>query len=64
MSKTPEKLLTEREVAEILGLTVATLRNRRYWRKPPQFVRIDRTVRYRRIDIEQYIANSCVAPRG
>ena len=63
MSKKPEKLLTELEAAEILGLSVYTLRSRRYWRKPPQFVRDRRTIRYRQGDIERYIADCVVTPR-
>lgn len=64
MTKAQGKLLTEHEAAELLGLAVATLRTRRYWRRPPQFVRLGRTVRYRLIDLEKYISDSCVAPRA
>ena len=50
-------LLDEKEAAAMLALRVATLRNWRALRKGPRFVKIgQRLVRYRRADLEAFIA--------
>ena len=48
-------LLTERDVANILNLSVATIRRRRLLRKPPEPVKIGASVRYRPQEIDQFI---------
>lgn len=53
-----QKLLREEEAAAVVGFTVQTLRKRRYLRKPPQFLKVGRLVRYRRSDLEAFL-NSC-----
>ena len=42
----PKKLLTEAEVAELLGWKKETLQRRRWAGLPPAFVKIGRSVRY------------------
>jgi hypothetical protein len=42
-----ETLLTEHQVAELLSVSVATIRRRRILRQPPDFVKIGASVRYR-----------------
>jgi len=56
----PGDLLTEREAAAELNLSALTLRNWRALRKQdaPRFIRLGaRTVRYRRSDLEAFIAS-------
>jgi predicted DNA-binding transcriptional regulator AlpA len=48
-------LLTEHEVAKLLKVSVATIRRRRLFRQPPDFVKIGASVRYKRAAIERLI---------
>jgi predicted DNA-binding transcriptional regulator AlpA len=51
-------LLTEKDVAATLGLQPATLRNWRVKGEGPPFVRLSRrAVRYRRTDVDQWLAS-------
>lgn len=50
-------LLDEKEAAVVLALKVATLRNWRALRTGPRYVKVGkRSVRYRRADLEAFIA--------
>lgn len=53
-----ETLLTEHQVAELLRISVATIRRRRLLRQPPDFVKIGASVRYRREAIQRLIDNA------
>ena len=53
-----EDLLTEHEVAKLLKVSVATIRRRRLFRQPPDFLKIGASVRYRREAIERLIASA------
>jgi predicted DNA-binding transcriptional regulator AlpA len=53
--KSPEELLTEQDVAKLLKVSVATIRRRRLFRQPPDFIKIGASVRYRRAAIERLI---------
>lgn len=50
-----QDLLTEHEVAKLLKVSVATIRRRRLFRQPPDFVKIGASVRYRREAIQRLI---------
>ena len=50
-----QTLLTEYQVAELLRVSVATIRRRRLFRQPPDFVKIGASVRYRREAIQRLI---------
>jgi len=50
-----EDLLTEHEVAKLLKVSVATIRRRRLFRRPPDFLKIGASVRYRREAIQRLI---------
>lgn len=51
-------LLTTKETAELLGLGKSTLeQDRIYGRLGLPFVRLGRSVRYRRSDVESYLQN-------
>ena len=59
MSETT-RALTEREVAELLGLSVATLRAWRHRGKGPRFLRLGRSVRYLPADLADFVRASAV----
>lgn len=61
MSSSPTtKAMTEGEAAEVLALSVATLRAWRQRKQGPRFVRFGRAVRYLPSDIEEYIQRSAI----
>ena len=57
---TSRQALTETDVAERLGLSVATLRAWPLKRTGPRFVRFGRAVRYLAADVERFIEFSLV----
>ena len=56
--------LTERQVAEHLGLSVATLRAWRHRGKGPRFLRLGRSVRYLPADVDEFVRASAVDTRS
>ena len=54
------RALTEREVADMLGLSVATLRAWRHRGKGPRFLRLGRSVRYLPSDVGDFVRTSAV----
>jgi predicted DNA-binding transcriptional regulator AlpA len=56
-------LLREKEVAEILKVSLATLRRRRCEGRPPTVTRIGTSVRYAESDIQAFIED-CRAKSG
>ena len=56
-------LLVEREAAALLRKPERTLRQWRYLGRGPSYVRIGNSIRYRRSDLEAYIANQRVDPQ-
>jgi predicted DNA-binding transcriptional regulator AlpA len=48
-------LLNETQVAEQLGVSLATLRRRRSEGRPPNFLRIGTSVKYRPEDIDDFL---------
>lgn len=52
--------LTERQVAEQLGLSVATLRAWRHRGKGPRYVRFGRAVRYLTPDLDDFVRANVV----
>jgi predicted DNA-binding transcriptional regulator AlpA len=57
------RALTEREVADMLGLSVATLRAWRHRGKGPRFLRLGRSVRYLPADVADFVRASAVDTR-
>jgi len=55
---------TERQVAEQLGLSVATLRAWRHRGKGPRFLRLGRSVRYLPADVDEFVRASAVDTRS
>ena len=58
------RALTEREVAALLGLSVATLRAWRHRGQGPRFLRLGRAVRYLPADLEMFVRASVVDGGG
>ncbi|MGV3518790.1 helix-turn-helix transcriptional regulator [Luteitalea sp.] len=54
------RALTEREVSDLLGLSVATLRAWRHRGQGPRFLRLGRAVRYLPADLETFVRASVV----
>jgi Helix-turn-helix domain len=54
------ELLTERETAPLLRLTVKTLQSWRALKKGPRFVRVGRRVLYPRAEIERFITTNTI----
>ena len=60
VSTHPTRALTEREVSDLLGLSVATLRAWRHRGQGPRFLRLGRAVRYLPADLEDFVRISTV----
>ena len=54
------KLLTEREVVDLYGLKLGTLRNHRSKKIGIPFVKLQGKVRYRLLEVEAYIEKNLV----
>lgn len=57
-----DRLMTRKEVADLLGFSVATLA-RRAWagQDAPPFIKIGKTVRYRKSDVDAWIDRTTAA---
>lgn len=55
MSDEPERLLTAKEVADILRVSVNALTQLRFRGSGPRYIRFGRSVRYRVSDVNAYI---------
>lgn len=64
ISLNPDALLTEREAASLASLSVRTLQTWRVRGGGPQFAKLGGAVRYRRRDIEAWIAARLVRTTG
>jgi predicted DNA-binding transcriptional regulator AlpA len=58
--KTKELYLNEKQVAEMIGLSVITLRNRRCQRRGFPYVKIGKSVRYLRQTVLDYMAERTI----
>jgi len=54
------EILNERQVQDVYGFTIAYLRRARRERRGPRFLKVGKLVRYRRADIEGYLAAHAV----
>ena len=55
--------LTDREVSAKLAIPLQTLRNWRYLRKGPAYIKLNRHVRYRAEDVDSYMLRHMVEVR-
>jgi Helix-turn-helix domain len=64
-TQTPsDGLLVEREAAALLRKPERTLRQWRYLGRGPAYVRVGNSIRYRKVDLDDFIANQRVDPQG
>lgn len=56
----PRRLLTEKETADLLGVSVKTLPVWRHKGKGPDYVKIESSIRYKLADINAYIKKKTV----
>lgn len=54
------KLLTQAEVAEMLGVSVGTVENWRYRRVGPDYIPVEGSIRYRLSVVEKYLDRQTV----
>lgn len=57
------QLLTEKDVAALLNVSVATIRRRRLLGQPPRATKIGFAVRYKPADVEEFL-NQCPTVGG
>ena len=58
------RYLRDVEVSEITGIALSTLRNRRCTNRPPAYLKVGRSVRYRPDDISKFMEGNRVTPRN
>ena len=56
-------LLTEADAAALLLVSPKTLQKRRFDKKPPKYLSLNGTVRYRLSDLKEYLENSVIDPQ-
>ncbi|MFZ7127805.1 MAG: helix-turn-helix transcriptional regulator [Desulfobacterales bacterium] len=57
-------VIDEKKAADFLGWSVQTLRNRRTKREAPAYLKLGRSVRYRLEDLEDFVNQSRIDPKG
>lgn len=57
-----DTLYTEQEAADILRMSPKTLQKRRFDKKPPVYVNLNGTIRYRACDLSKYIEDCVIDP--
>lgn len=62
MTSATPLVIREQAAAQLLGVSVATLRRWRHERRGPAFVRLGRCVGYRPSDLDSYLATNSVTP--
>ena len=55
-------LLTEQDAAELLLMSPKTLQKRRFDKKPPKYLSLNGTIRYRLSDLKDYLENCLINP--
>jgi predicted DNA-binding transcriptional regulator AlpA len=64
MTSTKGKFIGQREMMEAIGVCASTLRSWRLEGRGPAYVQTGKVVRYRRADVEQWLASREVQPPG
>jgi hypothetical protein len=60
-----QTFLTEHDVAAILNVSVATIRRRRLFKRPPDWIKIGASVRYKREAVLRFVdSNEFIARKG
>jgi excisionase family DNA binding protein len=58
------ELLTPRETARLLKVTVGALRRFRQEQRGPAFTRVGKLIRYRSEDLDRWLSRQVIAPEG
>lgn len=61
---TNQNLIRDKEVADMLGLSLTTLQHWRLEKKGPPYIRLGVNIRYSKKDVEAYIRARLVDPEG
>jgi predicted DNA-binding transcriptional regulator AlpA len=57
-----ETTVTEKQAAKYLGLSMRTLQALRFYRRPPPYVKLGRSVRYLMSDLQAFLLNNRIDP--
>ena len=57
-----EKLYTEKEMADLMGVSSNMLAHWRSYGQGPKYMKMGRLIRYRREDVEEYFSSIAVTP--
>ncbi len=57
------RLLTEKQAADYLKMSPKTLQRRRFDKRPPTYLSLSGTIRYRISDLDRYLEGSIVLPK-
>lgn len=55
-------VLKERAAAQYIGVSLSTLRRRRAARRRPNFIQIDRSIGYRRSELDSFLDDHTIGP--
>lgn len=61
--KAPRRFYTEKQVAELLGISIKKLQSDRQLNRGLPFYRIDRCVRYAEIDLNEFLSENRITPQ-
>jgi predicted DNA-binding transcriptional regulator AlpA len=61
-SPSQKRLLTEKELSELSGIPISTLRSHRHLRRGLPYVKVGHLVRYDRVEVEKYLTERTVRP--
>ena len=64
MEMNTNQYLTEKQVASITGISIATLQNQRYMRSGMKYHKIGRSVRYSLEEIHRYMQAHAIDPNN
>ena len=56
--------LTDKQVSDLTGIALQTLRNYRHFGKGPPYVKLEKSVRYRESDVIEFMDSRIVTPGG
>lgn len=61
--KAPRRFYTEKQVAELLGISIKKLQSDRQLNRGLPFYRIDRCIRYAEIDLNEFLSENRITPQ-
>lgn len=64
MNQDELQVIGEKQAARLLSVAVQTLRNWRFLKKPPRYIKIGRSVRYQLSDLQEFMQKHKIEPEG